>query len=248
MLDYKKSNRKEYEWEITLTDDFISEIELYEYDNSLSEIENITRKFLLKQRGQKLQHEERYAEAIEFYNQLTKNSYFENDWYPYRQLTIIYETTKDDKSNLENIKRLFHSGIYCNEYQLIWFKHKLKRISRFIAVNQIEIEEWIENYNMNGGKNKGKMHKPVIHADCMTSRKNILKTFTIEHFDLKQRRYEFRELCRMLEFDNDYQKEFDVLKEYYHILPNGGMNKKWYNDKLTKINENLDTNYTIDDL
>ena len=52
----------------------------------------------------------------------------------------------------------------------------------------------------------------------------------------------------MLEFDKDYQKEFEVLKEYYHKLPRGGMTKKWYNDKLTKINEKLNTNYTIEDL
>ena len=252
MINYKKSNRKEYDWEITMPDnlniDFNSKIKLYEYDDSLSEIENITRKFQLKQYGQKIQLEEMYVDAIDFYNQLIENSYFENDWYPYRQITIMFEKICDDKSNLENIKRLFHSGIYCNEYQFIWFKHKLKRISKFITINQSEIDTWFDYYNNHGAKNKNKMHKPIIHADCMTTRKNILKTFSLEHFDLKQSKYAFREECRMLEFDKDYQKEFEVLKEYYHKLPRGGMTKKWYNDKLTKINEKLNTNYTIEDL
>ena len=250
MLNYQKSKKKEYNWEITIPDklDLDSKIELYEYDDSLSEIENILRKFLLEQYGQKIQLEEMYVDAIEFYNQLLGNSYFENDWYVYRQLTICFEKILDDKSNLENIKRFFYSGIYCNEYQLIWFKHKIKRISRFIPINQHEIETWLDYYNEHGAKNKNKMHKPIIHADCMTTRKNILKTFTLEHFDLKQDKYAFREYCRMLEFDNNYEKEFEVLKEYYHKLPNGGMTKKWYNDKLTKINEKLNTNYTIEDL
>ena len=252
MLNYTKSKRKEYGWEIILTDDlksdFSSKIEFYEYDNKLSEIENIARKFQLKKYGQKLQAEERYYDAIVFYTELIENSYFNNDWYPYRQLTIIYEKTRDDESNLENIKRFFYSGIYCNEYQLIWFKHKLKRISRFINVNQSDVETWINFYKENGAKNKDKMHKPIIHADCMTTRKNILKTYTLKHFDNKQKKYELRELCRMLEFDQDYQNEFEVLKKYYNELSNGVMTKKWYNEKLSKINKNLNTNYTIEDL
>ena len=149
MLNYQKSKKKEYNWEITIPDklDLDSKIELYEYDDSLSEIENILRKFLLEQYGQKIQLEEMYVDAIEFYNQLLGNSYFENDWYVYRQLTICFEKILDDKSNLENIKRFFYSGIYCNEYQLIWFKHKIKRISRFIPINQHEIETWLDYYN-----------------------------------------------------------------------------------------------------
>ena len=91
MLNYQKSKKKEYNWEITIPDklDLDSKIELYEYDDSLSEIENILRKFLLEQYGQKIQLEEMYVDAIEFYNQLLGNSYFENDWYVYRQLTIF---------------------------------------------------------------------------------------------------------------------------------------------------------------
>lgn len=242
MFNYQKSKRKEYDWEITLPEDLNLLTEYYEYDESLSEIENIVRKFRLKQHGQILQLEEMYEEAIDFYKELIENSYFKNDWYPYRQLTIMYEKTDNHEANLENIKKFFYSGIYCNKYQLVWFKHKLKRIS----ANQNDIETLISYYNQNGANNKNKMHKPVIHADCMTTRKNILKTFTLEHFDFKQRKYELRELCRMLEFENDYEKELEVLKKYYNELPKGGMRKNWYNDKLAKINDNLNTHYTIE--
>ena len=61
-----------------------SETELFEYDESLDEVENILRKYSLKKRGLCLRGEE----AVSYFKNLTNNSYFENDWYPYRQITI----------------------------------------------------------------------------------------------------------------------------------------------------------------
>ena len=49
----------------------------------------------------------KYDDAIEFYKSLLNNSYFENDWYPYRQLYIIYSRANEKEAALEIIKELF---------------------------------------------------------------------------------------------------------------------------------------------
>lgn len=218
--------------------------ELYEYDGSLDEIENILRKFALKKRGLSLKGEE----AVSFFKCLTENSYFKNDWYPYRQITIKYDLKGEYKLNLENIKEMFLSGVYLNNYQYVWFTNKLRKISEHIQIDESQVNEWVEYYNMNGAKNEDKIHTPVVNADRMTTKGDTLKIFTKKQFDIKQTRYELRETCRMLESIGNYQREFDVIKEYYNAYPECRMNKRWYNDKLNKINGQLNSSYTFDDL
>ena len=63
-----------------------------------------------------------------------------------------------------------------------------------------------------------------------------------------QTRYELHETCRMLESIGNYQRKFEVIKEYYKTYTDCRMNKRWYNDKLNKINGQSNSSYTIDDL
>lgn len=243
-----KFNTKGYDYEIPISleleDVLKNETELFEYDESLDEVENILRKYSLKKRGLSLRGEE----AVSYFKNLTKNSYFENDWYPYRQITIKYNQMGEYKSNLNNIKEMFLSGVYLNNHQYIWFTNNLRKLSSHIQLDESEVNGWVEYYNMNGAKNKDKIHKPVVNADRMTTKGLVLKIFTEKHFDIKQTRYELRETCRMLESIGNYQREFDVIKEYYNTYPDCRMNKRWYNDKLNKINRQLNSSYTIDDL
>lgn len=243
-----KVNTRIYDYEIPISkeleDDLRYETELFEYDESLDEVENILRKYSLKKRGLYLHGNQ----AISYFKSLIKNSYFENDWYPYRQLTIRYDRSNDYESNLNNIKEMFHSGVYLNNHQYVWFTNKLRKISEHIKLDESQVNEWIEYYNMNGAKNMDKIHKPIVNADRMTTKDNTLKIFTEEHFDIVQTRYELREICRSLESIGNYQKEFDVIKQYYNEYPNCRMNKSWYNDKLKKINNELKSFYKFDDL
>ena len=243
-----KVNTNGYDYEIPISiefeDDLKNETEIFEYDESLDEVENILRKYSLKKRGLRLRGEE----AVNYFKNLTKNSYFENDWYPYRQITIKYNQMGEYESNLNNIKEMFLSGVYLNNHQYIWFTNNLRKLSSHIQLDESEVNGWVEYYNMNGAKNKDKIHKPVVNADRMTTKGLVLKIFTEEHFDIKQTRYELRETCRMLESIGNYQREFDVIKEYYNVYPECRMNKRWYNDKLSKINGQLNSSYTLDDL
>lgn len=52
----------------------------------------------------------------------------------------------------------------------------------------------------------------------------------------------------MLESIGNYQRKFEVIKEYYKTYTDCRMNKRWYNDKLNKINGQSNSSYTIDDL
>lgn len=243
-----KVNTKGYDYEIPISqeleDELKNETELFEYDESLDEIENILRKYSLKKRGLYLHGEE----SVNYWKRLRKNSYFENDWYPYRQITIKYNQINEYKSNLNNIKEMFLSGVYLNKHQYIWFTNNLRKLSNYIQLDESEVNEWIEYYNRNGAKNGAKIHTPVVNADRMTTKGSVLKIFSEKHFDIKQTRYELRETCRILESVGNYQREFDIIKEYYNKYPECRMNKRWYNDKLNKINHQLDSNYTLKDL
>jgi len=126
---------------------------LYEYDENLNEKTNLMRKIILKEFARQLTYNKNYDEAIIFYNHLKTNSYFNNDWYPYRQLTIIYDKINDYAANVENIKELFLSGIYLNKYQYVWFTNKIKLISDKIQVNESEFQKWLDFYDLNGAKN-----------------------------------------------------------------------------------------------
>lgn len=110
-----------FEFDLTQTPSF-------EYDENLDEIENIIRKILLKEFGRQLVYDREFDEAILYYNKLKDNTYFKNDWYPYRQLTIIYDRTKNFHANLENIKNVLLSGIYLNDYQIGIINNYIKPI------------------------------------------------------------------------------------------------------------------------
>ena len=99
-----------------------------DFDNDY-DFDDLGEKYYFKSKGIELEKLEDYCEAIEFYNDLKKNSLFINDYYPYKRLTILYEKINDAEANLENISSLFKNKIYCNDYHLIWFKNKLNSLS-----------------------------------------------------------------------------------------------------------------------
>ena len=99
--------------------------ENYEFDTNLSIEENIARKFILKKKGRDLKADKKYKLAIEHYLSLLNNSYFINDYYPYRHLAIKYELTKQLDKVTETISNFFKSGIYAHPREINWFLYKL---------------------------------------------------------------------------------------------------------------------------
>lgn len=196
----------EYIYTITINPNFefdLTQKPSFEYDNKLEDIENIIRKILLKEYGRQLVYDKEFDEAILFFNELKNNSYFKNDWYPYRQLTIIYDRTKNYQANLENIKNILLSGIYLNDYQYIWFTNKIKNIQKEIPIDSEQVEEWIDFYQSNGANNKSQLNKML--ADRITKKENEYKILSQDSFNVRQNIYEIDEIGRIYEREKDYE-------------------------------------------
>ena len=196
----------EYIYTITINPNFefdLTQKPSFEYDKKFAEIENIIRKILLKEYGRQLVYDKEFDEAISYYNKLKDNTYFKNDWYPYRQLTIIYDRTKNYHANLENIKNVFLSCIYLNDYQIIWFTNKIKNILNEIYVNEEQVEKWLDFYESNGAKNKSELNKML--ADRITKKENEYKILSQDSFDIRQTIYEIDEIGRIYEREKNYE-------------------------------------------
>ena len=196
----------EYIFSIAINPDFefdLSRKPSFEYDDKLDKIENIIRKILLKEYGRHLVYAREFDKAISFYEEMKSNSFFKNDWYPYRQLTIIYDRIKDNRANLENIKNVLLSGIYLNDYQYIWFTNKIKNIEHNIPVDSELIDDWINFYELNGAKNKSELNRLL--ADRITKKENEYKILSEESFNVRQTIYEIDEIGRIYEREKDYE-------------------------------------------
>ena len=180
-------------------------INIYPYDDSLSESENINRKFYLKEFAKALDSFKLYDDLINLYKIYQKNDYFENDWYPYRQLCIVYKKTKDYDAYLENIKELFLSGIWLNNYQYTWFTNKIRLLEEHVDVDEEQVQSWLNFYDLNGAKNKHKINNPTVLADRMKLKDNKIFVQSEEAFDLTQKIYYFEETGRILENKGNYE-------------------------------------------
>lgn len=124
----------------------IGSINLLEYDEKLSEEENIIRKYVLILKGTYYFDDEMYAEAKDYYKKLMNNSYFKDDYYPYKRLIITCHKLKDYKDEADVIRDLFSSNIYCDKYQFLYFKYRNKRLPKKARIKNKELEELIKNY------------------------------------------------------------------------------------------------------
>ena len=146
--------------------------ENYEFDTNLSIEENIARKFILKKKGRDLKADKKYKLAIEHYLSLLNNSYFINDYYPYRHLAIKYELTKQLDKVTETISNFFKSGIYAHPREINWFLYKLIYLEEDSYITKDEIDSLMDYYNNHGALNKEKEHDPIFIADRIFQRRN----------------------------------------------------------------------------
>lgn len=219
----------------------------FEFDDDLTDEENIKRKFILKQTGSRL---ERPDEAISFFENLKNNSYFKNDWYPYRQLAMIYNDFNKYEENIKNIKQLFYSGIYLNGYQYVWFINKLNSALNSVSVDQNEIELWVDHYWENGAKNKDKLDNPIFIADRIVKREDRIKVYSKEQFyDDYQLLSELEEKLRFAEKVGDYENMLNTIILYYTDYYQNISHKKTmrFRRKLKLVNELLGTDYKYTD-
>ena len=221
-------NKYLYEIQFNLDDLNLDKPPIYEYDSTLNELENLKRKNILIQYGKLLTRNKQTSDAIRYYKYLCNNTYFANDWYPYRQLTIIYDKTKDYHTNLINIKKLFHNKTYLNKYQFVWFGEKVRKILEKVDVNEYNVNEWFEYYESHGALNESKSNK-FLADKFMKLNDNTILVITDEYFNYRQERYSLEEIGRVYERVGNYElaithyqkiiaeKEFNFYKFYQRI-------------------------------
>lgn len=283
VFDDKKLNNINQNLKLKDLDDYDLNL-FYEYDDSLSVEDNVVRKFILKEKGKSFK-KHLYDDAIDFYKKLIDNSYFVNDYYPYRHLAITYNRTKQPSHLLDTIKKFFKSGIYANTCQVNWFLYKLRDLESQNLITNDEIDELLEYYENHGFLNKHKENEPTVLADRIFQRRNgTIEIDTQYGYDKQQHKYEIKEKGRWLERCNlfedalelyweqvqttatgasdyyqrlaiiyermhEFENELYVLtlfyKQRYHIV--GKSTKKYFQNRLDKVNQGLRTSYTVED-
>ena len=144
----------------------------------------------LKKTGNQYIKSKDYYGAIDFYNKLTTNMYFLNDYYPYRKLVEVYRKKKDSRRVILTIKEFFESKIYCNESQILWFKLDFKKACKYANYDFNEFYSYLNYFNEHGLKNKDKQNDPVPIAARIQINKNKVNIISKEDFDKKSRKKE----------------------------------------------------------
>ena len=194
-------------------------INIYPYDETLSESENINRKFYLIEFTNALDTFKLYDDLINLYKIYTKNDYFENDWYPYRQLYIIYSRANEKEAALEIIKELFLSGIWLNNYQFTYFTNKIRSLIRYIDIDESQVQSWLDFYDLNGANNKGKMNYPTVLAERMRLEDDKIYVQSEEAFELSQKIKYFEETGKILESKRKYDLAINFYQEKIDYYP-----------------------------
>ena len=235
--------------------------ENYEFDANLSIEENIVRKFVLKKKGRDLKADKKYELAIEHYLSLLKNSYFANDYYPYRHLVIKYELTKQLDKVTETISNFFKSGIYAHQREIKWFIYKLIYLEEDGYITRDEIDSLMDYYNKHGALNKEKEHDPIFIADRIFQRRNgeigldnqynyekKAEEYAIDN-DVKGATEAYKRLAYIFEILKEYENELEVIKQFYkHKYGKvGKYTKDYFERRIANFNKFTDNSFTVDD-
>lgn len=235
VFDDKKLNNINQNLKLKDLDDYDLNL-FYEYDDSLSVEDNVVRKFILKEKGKSFK-KHLYDDAIDFYKKLIDNSYFVNDYYPYRHLAITYNRTKQPSHLLDTIKKFFKSGIYANTCQVNWFLYKLRDLESQNLITNDEIDELLEYYENHGFLNKHKENEPTVLSDRIFQRRNgTIEIDTQYGYDKQQHKYEIKEKGRWLERCNLFE---DALELYWEQVQTTATGASDYYQRLAIIYERM---------
>lgn len=213
----------------------------YEYDDRLSDKENIQRKYYLKRYADELMYKGRYDSYIELLEKLKENSYFKNDWYPYKHLCISYDKRNDFKAALKNIKELVSRGIWLNDYHYDYFIFNLKNLEKQVCIDKEDISDYMDYYDNHGALNHYKSDMPTFLADKMKIlSRDTLGIYTEENFENIQEEYGFKEFGLLFETDMDYESA----AKYYIDVLNEGVNRFEIYERLVYCLDILD-NYEL---
>lgn len=157
---------------------------MLEHDSKLDLAENIKRKAVMIRYAQYLTDSGQFNDAILYLKYISNNSYFSNDYYPYRCLSGIYEKTEDYTAELVNIKRLFHARIYLNDYQMTWFSDRIRFLMEKTSASEYEVQGWIDYYQFHGALNKKRLN-PFL-AERFTFNEDKIIVISMDEFNYLQ--------------------------------------------------------------
>lgn len=179
-------------------ENYLNHIDFKKNDMDCTElIDNTLLKSKIRLEGRLLELNN-YEEAIHYYESYLTYDLFKNDYYIYRRLVMAYEYINEYEFVLKTIKKFFHSGIYCNRYQYLWFLHKIYNVSRVMYVSNDEITDCLKSFKENG----------FLNSDCnfflseRLYRKRSLSITSQNQYDNDQKRYELKEEARQLEINH----------------------------------------------
>lgn len=174
-------NRKIHE----ITDEIKNPAHSSEVIFEFSEVtDKVMDKYYLKSDGNNLIKQKNFDEAVDFYKKLIYNEYFINDYYPYSKLCEVYKKMKDSNNEFLTIIDFFDSGRYCSNSQLLWFKLRLKYLTKYVSFNFDLYDELLEKFRKNGALNKELQNTPVVIAACIKSGRKV-SVMSQEEYDYK---------------------------------------------------------------
>lgn len=223
----KNTSKNKIVYEILLTDYDFDKSPLYEYDRDLDEFENVKRKNILIQYGKSLIDKKQYNNAILYYQYLSNNTYFINDYYPYRQLTLLYEKTEDYNASIINIKKLMYSKIYLNDYQFTWFIEKIRQMGNKTFITEYEFQEWIDHYQGHGALYEKKLNKFL--ADRFIKKEDKIIVISEDEFDHRQKCSALMETGLIYERVGNYEL---AVNHYSNIISAGEFNYYQFYQRL----------------
>ena len=174
--------------------------------------EDVLVKSAMIRKGKKLSKENK-EEAILFYKSLLMHKCFENDYYPYRKLAVLYHQTKDYKNELGLIKFFFNRGIHCPRRYYFWFLNKLLKLSEMGLITREEIKDLEKTYRNNGFKNKSIQDCSMIIADRIDYYYGSIFVLSEHKFKNKLKYREILEEGKYFEKIKDYEKAIELYSE-----------------------------------
>lgn len=125
-------------------------IDLSDFDLDLSEMtgkekRSLRSKLFRKARAHKKNVE--LYEAIAYYEKMLTHELFEDNYRPYKELTLLYRKTKQFEKDKDVLVSFFKSGIKCKDTQLLWFKKRLNQLVKYGRLTNLEVEELENEYN-----------------------------------------------------------------------------------------------------
>lgn len=126
-------------------------IDLSDFDLDLSEMTDKEKRALRSKLFRKAKAHQKNGElyeAIAYYEKMLTHELFEDSYWPYKQLSLLYRKTKQFEKDKNILTEFFKSGIKCKDTQLMWFKKRLNQLVKYGRLTNLEAEE-LENYYYN---------------------------------------------------------------------------------------------------